>query len=89
MGRCLFGIGTGQVEEVLIVSRLRTGVRGTGEEGRWGGMGRGKAMVAIVEMRCGFQVVLVVRQVSGELVRAMPVRSSVHGCNADQELGPT
>lgn len=49
MGRCLFGIGSGHAADVLILSRLRFGVRGCGEEDRVcpAGIGRGRAIVAI------------------------------------------
>jgi len=49
MGKCLFGIGIGHAADVLILSRLRVGVRGCGEEERVcsDGIGRGRAIVAI------------------------------------------
>jgi hypothetical protein len=48
-GRCLFGMGIGHTAEVLMLSRLRVGVKGCGEEDRgWpAGIGRGRAMVAM------------------------------------------
>jgi hypothetical protein len=54
MGRCLFGMGIGQAAEVLILSRLRVGVKGCGEEDRVcpEGIGRGNAMVAISKQLC-------------------------------------
>jgi hypothetical protein len=49
MGKCLLGIGTGHAADVLILSKLRVGVRGCGDEERVcsAGIGRGRAIVAI------------------------------------------
>lgn len=59
MGRCLFGIGIGHAAAVLMLSRLRVGVKGWGEEDRvWpAGIGRGRAMVAIVSIYLTIPVV--------------------------------
>jgi len=50
MGRCLFGIGIGHATDVLMLSRLRVGVRGCGDDDRvWPTvMGRGRAIVAML-----------------------------------------
>jgi hypothetical protein len=49
MGKCLFGIGKGHAAEVLMLSRLRVGVKGWGEDVRVcpDGIGRGSAIVAM------------------------------------------
>ena len=49
-GKCLFGMGIGHAAEVLMLSRLRVGVKGCGDEERVcpEGMGRGSAMVAMM-----------------------------------------
>ena len=48
-------MGIGQAADVLMLSRLRVGVKGCGEEDRVcpDGMGRGNAMVAISKQLCG------------------------------------
>ena len=58
-GRCLFGIGIGHAAEVLMLSRLRVGVKGWGEEDRvWpAGISRGRAMVAIISIYLTMPVV--------------------------------
>ncbi len=51
-GRCLLGIGIGHAAEVLILSRFRVWVKeGSGDEERCGAIGRGRAIVAMVQLQ--------------------------------------
>jgi len=52
MGKCLLGIGMGHAADVLMLSKLRAGVKGCGEDERVcpAGIGRGRAIVAILSI---------------------------------------
>lgn len=48
-GKCLFGMGIGHTADVLMLSKFKDVVSdGSGEEERWGDIGRGRATAAIL-----------------------------------------